>query len=176
MKTKETYDATAVLGIPVTLIDTVLEDEEGTIEIPRLNTLLATAAVARVLDPARISGRELRFLRHVLDFTGSKFAEALGLSDKSVISRWETGRVRPGDFTEKAIRQLVLNLLGPRAPGIEIGENAIPGMRIRPHDEAQPMEFAFRGRRGPEGRVLCYFPVSRARTTPESAVAASAEA
>ena len=174
MKMK-TYDATALLGLPVTLIDAVSEDEEGAIEIPRMNTLLATAAVARVLDPARLGGGELRFLRHVLDFTGSEFAEALGLSDKSAVSRWETGRVRPGDFTEKTIRQLMLNLLGARAPGVEIGDNAIPGMRIRPGDEARPMEFALR-RRGPKGRVLCDVPVLRARTTSESAVPVAVEA
>ena len=39
--------------------------------------------------------------------------------------------MRPGGFTEKVVRQLVLNLLGPRAPGIAVPENAIPGMRIR---------------------------------------------
>ena len=175
MKTK-TYDATAVLGLPVWLIDTVSEDEEGTIEIARLNTLMASVAVARVLEPARLGGREIRFLRHVLAFTGSEFADALGLSDKSVVSRWETGRARPGDFTEKTIRQLVLNLLGPRAPGVEIGDNAIPGMRIRPRDDAAPMQFALRRRRGPKGRVLCYVPVPRERTASESAVAAAVEA
>ena len=174
---RKTYDATAELGIPVTLIDAVSEDEEGAIEIPDLDMLLATVAVARVLDPARMVGEELRFLRHVLDRTGSEFAEALDLSDKTVVSRWENDRVRPGSYTEKTIRQLVLNLLARRAPGVEIGENAIPGMKIRPSDEALPMEFAYRARRGPKGRATrCYVSVPRRRSTSGSAAPAFVEA
>ena len=73
------YDATVELGIPVQLIDTVTEDEEG-IEIPRLEMLLASVAVARVLAPVQLAGAELRFLRHVLGYTGSEFAAAIDLS------------------------------------------------------------------------------------------------
>lgn len=159
MKT-HTYDATAVLGLPVTLIDAVSKDADGTIEIPRLNALLASVAVARALAPEQLVGAELRFLRHVLDYTGSAFAAAIDLSNKSVVSRWENGKARPGNYTEKAIRQLVLNLLGPRAPGVDIGANPIPGMKIRPRDEALPMTFAWRRRRLAEGRrPVCYVPV-----------------
>ena len=175
MKRKR-YDATAELGIPVTLIDAVSEDKDGAIEIPSLGMLLASAAVARALEPARMVGEELRFLRHVLDFTGSEFADALDLSDKTVVSRWENGKTRPGAYTEKIIRQLALNLLARRAPGVEIGENAIPGMKIRPCSEALPMEFVFRTRQGPEGRpIQRYEPVRRSRATRESAALASVE-
>lgn len=171
----ETYDATADLGVPVRLIDAVSEDAEG-IEIPRLETLLASVAVARVLEPLQLAGEEIRFLRHVLDYTGSEFADAIDLSDKTVVSRWENGKTRPGGYTEKVIRQLVLNLLGRHAPGITVGENAIPGMKIRPRDEALPMDFVFRRRKGPEGRlVACYVPVARTSSTPEATVPAAAE-
>ena len=171
---RKTYDATAELGIPVTLIDAVSEDADGAVEIPRLNMLLATVAVARVLDPARMVGAELRFLRHVLGRTGSEFAAALDLSDKTVVSRWENGATRPGVYTEKVIRQLVLNLLARRAPGVEIGDNAIPGMKLRPRGEALPMAFALGTRRGADGRAeRCYVPHSPARTAPESPVAAT---
>ena len=161
MQRKHEYDATAELSIPVTLIDAAVEHEDGSVEIPNLDTLLSTLAVARALDPGQLTGTELRFLRHVLDLTGSEFAEALDLSDKSVVSRWENDRVRPGGFTEKVIRQLVLNLLGARAPGIEIGPNAIPGMKIRPREVTEgPMRMALRllegqpDADGPPGR--CY--------------------
>lgn len=174
---RNTYDVTAELGIPVTLIDAVSEDEEGAIEIPRLDMLLATVAVARALDPARMVGAELRFLRHVLDCTGSEFAAALDLSDKAVVSRWENDATRPGPYTEKVIRQLALNLLARRAPGVEIGENAIPGMKIRPRGEALPMTFALRTRQASDGRARrCYVPVPPGPTAPESMVAASVEA
>lgn len=145
MQRKHEYDATVELGIPVTLIDAAIEHEDGSVEIPNLDTLLSTLAVARALDPGQLVGTEIRFLRHVLDLTGSEFAEVIDLSDKSVVSRWENDRVRPGGFTEKVVRQLVVNLLGPRAPGIEIGPNAIPGMKIRPREISEgPMRLALR--------------------------------
>ena len=161
MQREREYDATVELGILVTPIDAAIEHEDGSVEIPNLDTLLSTLAVARALDPGQLAGAEIRFLRHALDLTGSEFAEALDRSDKSVVSRRENDRARPGGFTEKVIRQLVLNLLGPRAPGIEIGSNAVPGMKIRPREVSEgPMRIALRfleGRAdadGPPGR--CY--------------------
>ena len=144
--TMKAYDATVELGVPVTLIDAVVEDEDGGVEIPQLDALLATVAVARALAPVQLVGREIRFLRHVLDATGAAFAGMIGLDDKTVVSRWENDRVRPGGFTEKVIRQLVLNELGDRAPGVEIDRNAIPGMRIRRRDVSEgplPMVLTF---------------------------------
>lgn len=166
---KRSYDATETLGIPVTLIDAVSEDEEGAIEIPHLDMLLATVAVARVLDPAKLVGEELRFLRHVLGCTGTEFAREIDLSDKTVVSRWENGKTRPGAYTEKVIRQLVLNLLGRRAPGVAIGKNPIPGMNIRQRTEPLPMAFVLRARSGPNGRAdRRYVPVSRDREARET--------
>lgn len=136
MQRKHEYDATIEVGVPVMLVDAVEEREDGSVRIPNLDMLLAAVAVARVLEPVQLVGAELRFLRSVLELTGAEFAEAIDLSDKSVVSRWENDRVRPGGFTEKVVRQLVLNLLGPRAPGIAVPENAIPGMKIRPRDLA----------------------------------------
>lgn len=145
MQRKREYDATVELGLPVMLIDAAIEHEDGSVEIPHLDTLLATLAVARALGPGQLAGAEIRFLRHVLDLTGHEFAEAIDLSDKSVVSRWENDRVRPGGFTEKVIRQLVLNLLAAQAPGIEIGSNAIPDMKIRPRAATEgPMWLALR--------------------------------
>ena len=158
-KTKE-YDATREIGFPVTLIEAAVEHADGSVEIPNLDMLLATVAVARVLAPVQIVGTELRFLRHVLDFTGTEFTHEIDLSDRTVVSRWENDKSRPGGYTEKVIRQLVLNLLGRRAPGIEIGDNAIPGMKLRPRDPSDgplPMAFSFGRRAGSEGRSLdCY--------------------
>ena len=160
MKTKREHDATPEIGIPVTLLDTVREDDDGNLEIPNLDMLLATVAVARVLTPVQLVGAELRFLRHVLHLTGAEFARAIDLSDKTVVSRWENGKTRPGGYTEKIIRQLILNKLGHSAPGIEIPENAIPGMVIRQREASEgplPMAFSFKSRSGSEGQPIdCY--------------------
>ena len=145
MQRKNEYDATRELGVPVTLIDAVEKREDGSVRFPNLDMLLATVAVVRMLEPVQLVGAELRFLRSVLELTGAEFAEAIDLSDKSVVSRWENDKVRLGGFTEKVVRQLVLNLLGPRAPGIEIPENAIPGMKIRPRELVEgPLRIALR--------------------------------
>ena len=160
MRKAREYDATVDLGIPVTLIDTVLEDEDGNLEIPNLDMLLATVAVARVLAPTQMVGAELRFLRHVLHLTGTEFVRAIDLSDKTVVSRWENGKTRPGGYTEKIIRQLILNMLGHRAPGIEIPDNAIPGMKIRQREASEgplPMAFSLKSRSKSGGRSIdCY--------------------
>ena len=51
-------------------------------------------------------------------------------------------------------------MLGPRAPGIDIPENAIPGMKIRQREASEgplPMAFSFKSRSESEGRsVDCY--------------------
>ncbi len=154
------YDASVEIGLPVTLIDAVEERSDGSVEIPDPDALLATVAVTRVLVPVQMVGAELRFLRHVLDLTGAGFARAIDLSDKTVVSRWENDRVRPGGYTEKVVRQLVLNLLGGRASGIGIGDNAIPGMRIRPRDPSEgplPMSFSLRRRAQSGGRTMAFY-------------------
>lgn len=157
MKRKQEYDATFELGVPVTLIDAVIEHENGDVEIPKLGMLLATVAVARALAPVQMVGAEIRLLRHVLQLTGAEFAREITLSDKTVVSRWENDKARPGGYTEKVVRQLVLNVLGRRAPGIEIGENAVPGMRVRPRTTSEgplPMAFRLERRAGPKGRSI----------------------
>ncbi|MCY4139874.1 MAG: hypothetical protein OXF56_16620 [Rhodobacteraceae bacterium] len=160
MQLKHEYDATIELGIPLTLVDTVIEYDDGSIEIPALDMLLATVAVARVLVPIQFVGTEIRFLRHVLGYTGTAFAEAIGLSEKTVVSRWENDKTRTGGYTEKVIRQLVLNLLGDRAPGIDIGKNAIPGMRILAREASEgplPMAFRLDKRAHPDGRLQDWY-------------------
>ena len=90
----------------------------------------------------------------MLELTGAEFAEAIDLSDKSVVSRWENDKARPGSFTEKVVRQLVLNRLGPLAPGIEIPGNALPGMKIRRCELAEgPVRVTLRLENQAEGRV-----------------------
>ena len=160
MQRKKEHDATLDLGVPVMLVDTVLEHDDGSEEIPDLNMLLATVAVARVLQPVQLVGAEVRFLRHVLDFTGTEFAETIGISDKSVVSRWENDKDRLGGSTEKIVRQLVLNLLGSSAPGIKSGQNAVPGMKIRPRELSEgplPLSLRFGRPAGADGQSMeCY--------------------
>ena len=160
MHRKQEYDATLDLGIPVTLIDAALEHEDGSVEIPDLDMLLASVALARALEPIQMVGAELRFLRHVLHLTGTEFATEIDLSDKTVISRWENDKARPGGYTEKIIRQHILNELSSRAPGIDIGQTTIPRMKIHPRAVSEgplPMSFRLERRAGSESESIdCY--------------------
>ncbi len=160
MQRVKEYDATVELGLPVTLIDTVTESEDGSKTFPKVRMMLATIAVARALTPVQLVGAELRFLRGALLFTGAEFAEAIGISDKRTVLRWENDRTRPRSFTEKIVRQLVLNLLAPHAPGVEIPANAIPGMKISPRQTSEgplPMTFELARRDGADGEAAdCY--------------------
>jgi len=66
-------------GIIVRLVDCVTQVScdacgEDTIEIPDLDGLSKTAAMARALVPFRLTGKEVRFMRFALDMTGREFA------------------------------------------------------------------------------------------------------
>ena len=80
--------------------------------IPDLEGLARAAAIARALNPARLSGKEVRFMRRVLDMTQKDFAEKMDLSAEHV-SRWENDR-NPngvGGMSEKLVRHNVCALL-----------------------------------------------------------------
>ena len=137
------YDATEKIGVPVTLFDAVEESSDGDVRFPRLEMLIATVAVTRVLIPIELTETELRFLRHALGLTVAEFAEAINLREKSEVSHWENGRMRPGGLTEKDIRQLVLDELGSRAPGIPFPPDVIPLMVVTHRPPAEgPLEIA----------------------------------
>ena len=142
------------------MLNTVREDDDGNLEIPNLDMLLATVAVARVLAPVQLVGAELRFLRHVLHLTGTEFARAIDLSDKTVVSRWENGKSRPGGYTEKIIRQLILNVLAAARPVSRFQEMRSPvwsSVNARPRKVPLPMAFSFKSRSGSEGQSIdCY--------------------
>lgn len=72
-------------------------DEEMT-EIPDAQGLYKAAALARVMQPVQLSGREVRFLRTVFDMTQPEFAEAVGFDAAETISRWEKGARSVGGY------------------------------------------------------------------------------
>ena len=132
------YDATAEIGLPVTLVDTVRveidEDGDEVIHIPQQKELIAALAMNIALDPMGLSGTELRFLREAIDMTGKDFAEAIDCSPE-VLSRWENEKQPMGGYVEKVIRQLVCEEVKNAAPGVSYDPGAIPRLKIKQRPE-----------------------------------------
>lgn len=110
--------------------------------IPDLEGLARATAIARALNPARLGGKEVRFLRRVLDMTQKEFAEKMDLTPEHV-SRLENGKTEngAGEMSEKLIRHNVCALL---ADGIyNYDAKAITNMRLRsaPDEGMAPLEF-----------------------------------
>jgi DNA-binding transcriptional regulator YiaG len=99
------------------------------IAIPDLDGLARAAAISRALNPVRLSGREVKYMRRVLDLTQVKFAEAMELSAESV-SRWENDARGVGGACEKLVRHNICALLYKDAKGRPYDPAVIANMRI----------------------------------------------
>ncbi len=78
--------------------------------IPDMQGLARAAAMARALNPARLLGKEVRFIRRALDMTQKEFAEKMELSHEHV-SRWENDHRGVGGMGEKLVRHNACALL-----------------------------------------------------------------
>jgi DNA-binding transcriptional regulator YiaG len=97
--------------------------------IPDLDGLMWAAAISRALNPIRLRGREVKFMRRALDVTQAKFAEALEIAPETV-SRWENDVPGIGGMTEKVLRHYVCALLYKRAIGRPYDPEEIARMRV----------------------------------------------
>jgi DNA-binding transcriptional regulator YiaG len=108
--------------------------------IPDMPGLARAAAMARALNPVRLRGKEVRFLRRALDMTQKECAEAMDLSAEHV-SRWENDHHGAGGASEKLVRHNVCALLH-RENVCEYDPKVIANMRFRepPEEGMQPIE------------------------------------
>jgi len=105
-------------GIVVNLVNAVVVRHCGSCSaeetaIPDMQGLVHTVALVRALDPIRLAGKEVRFMRRALDMTQKKFAEVMELTAETV-SRWENGINGHGTASEKLLRHNVCALLHKR--------------------------------------------------------------
>ena len=77
--------------------------------LPNLDGLLRVIAVAIVTNRLPLTGAEVRYLRKYLGMSGDQFARILH-TDKSTLSKWETGAVNIGSKSDLLIRSVALNL------------------------------------------------------------------
>lgn len=108
--------------------------------IPDMQGLARAAAMARALNPARFTGKEVRFLRRALDMTQKDFAEKMDLSPE-YISRWENDHNGIGGSSEKLVRHNVCALLS-REGVCEYDPKVIANMVFTayPMDVSEPIE------------------------------------
>src|SRR4051794_10541467 len=104
-KTLERYDATALIGLPVIVVNGAKEiteagdngETESYVHIPQLEELSAAVAMARCLMPHRLRGCEIRAVRKILGMTARDLSDAMGENTAvETISRWEAETVVPG--------------------------------------------------------------------------------
>ncbi len=108
--------------------------------IPDLQGLARAAAMVRTLNPARLSGKEVKFIRRALDLTQKEFAEKMDLTAEH-ISRWENDHKGIGGGSEKLMRHNVCALLH-REGVCEYDPKAIVNMHVTeaPPEGLPPVE------------------------------------
>ncbi len=99
------------------------------VAIPDEEGLGRATAISRALNHVRLSGREVKFLRRVLDMTQVEFAKAMELTPESV-SRWENDARGVGGACEKLVRHNICALLYKDAKGRPYDPAVITNMCI----------------------------------------------
>jgi transcriptional regulator with XRE-family HTH domain len=115
---------------------------EEVIGIPDMLGLVHAAAVYRALDPVRLSGKEVRFMRRALDMTQVEFGKVMDLSAEHV-SRWETGARGIGCASEKLVRHNFCALLYKDVLALDYDPSVIANMQfmeLREGTHLDPME------------------------------------
>lgn len=130
------------LGLPVILMNAVEVKvcvECGEVfskRIPDLQNLIAAMAVARVMDPSKLNGRDIRFLRKAINSTAKDLASRLGVAE-GTFSRWENDKDVIGLANEKLLRMIAGVLMHEDAPAVDFDAERIASMEI---EAARPIE------------------------------------
>ena len=150
-------------GIPLRLIDATKVQvcatcgKELQVVVDNELGVIAAAAIARATHPQKLSGREIRFLRKALKWSGKKLGEVLD-SKPETVSRWEHDRLAMSSNSEKLLRLLTCTTLSSQAPAIAHATDEILQMRIPAvHEVRESVELCLQ-------RVLCVTPPNKAPT------------
>ncbi|MGC4056289.1 MAG: helix-turn-helix domain-containing protein [Paludibaculum sp.] len=98
---------------------------ESDVIIPRIEKIHRAIALALANSPARLTGKQLRFLRKHLGLNGEQLGRYLH-TDKTKISKWESGEDRIGPSTDRLIRLLVAALDSELRPGVSAVAEHLP--------------------------------------------------
>lgn len=83
------------------------KDAEEVVVIPRVEELHRVLAKAVASKETKLTPPEIRFLRKYLGWSGTTFAEWIGV-DRSTVSRWESGDQAMGQQAERLLRVFAL--------------------------------------------------------------------
>ena len=126
----------AVGGMSIELFDSALEIQcpschATAVFVPNLLGLSAAVAIARVQEPTKLNGKEIRFLRKALALTARELAARIDVTAETV-SRWEADRVPIKTQNEMILRLLVASLLAKSAPAMNVDIEGILKTKIVP--------------------------------------------
>lgn len=128
----EEHDATALVGISTIVLNAaVYNEEEDTVEVPKVRELMATAAVARCLMPIRLRGSEIRAIRKIMQLTLAELASKMdGRAAPETVSRWESENQPMGGYAEKVLRLVACEALKTEAPGVPYDGSMIAELQV----------------------------------------------
>ncbi len=95
------------------------------VRIPRMTKIHRTIAQALANSPARLTGEQLRYLRKHLGLTGERLGGYLH-TDRTKISKWESGEHKIGPSNDRLMRLLVASLDAELRPGVSIVAEHLP--------------------------------------------------
>lgn len=132
-----------LMGLPVVLKDAAVVEIDAagdeTATIPDMDALVAAIAVNRCLEPRKLAGGEIRFMRKALGMTQSAFAETLEI-DPATVSRWGNDGQVLGGFAEKCLRHLVCDTFHAEFPHFDYDPKRISYMKIMVSDRGERTE------------------------------------
>lgn len=146
-KTIGRWDATALIGLPVTVVDAAIEirepDDVGghSIAIPALDEFSAAAALVRCQMRQRLRGQEVAALRKIAGFRQRALSEAIGGETAvETISRWETADRSVGTYIERLVRLAICEAVKGRAPGVAYAPGPILSLSMVNAKRVPPVE------------------------------------
>ncbi len=119
-----------LMGIPVILHKCAIEVRNGneiSTAVPDVKGLEAALAVARISIPAKLSGKEIKFVRRVLGKKANELAKQLDITPEH-FSRIENGNAALTTNTERIFRWHILRELRDKAPYVRVKAEEILDM------------------------------------------------
>jgi putative zinc finger/helix-turn-helix YgiT family protein len=103
------YSASGLPGVTLKAVEVSRCPNCGEFEvsIPRIEQLHRTLASVLIQKGTPFTGAEIRFLRKFLGWSGSDFAQHIGVTPETV-SRWEQGKETMSAPADRALRLMVV--------------------------------------------------------------------
>jgi len=78
-----------------------------------INGLNKTIGIILISKPGLLSGKEIRFIRHMLDLSQKRLANIIGIDYQSVL-RWEKNKGKISKTADRFIKMMFFSYIDPR--------------------------------------------------------------